>query len=188
MPQQITSFCKQWKAFLISSSWMDKFLESFMTHFFTLYILMMPDVRSADLQILFYLQAFLLCTQTTSLSNCFACSFHNFELIFLSHILKTSFKAYSRTLGQRSILARKSTKNFTSRPHPSLFNSFLSVLHRNKALYNFHKREQRSILDHNIGLEYTAFINPLVYSYINFGFFVSQTSSMVSGRAILRQF
>lgn len=63
MPQQITSFCKQWKAFLISSSWMDKFLEFFMTHFFTLYILMMPDVRSADLQILFYLQAFLLCVQ-----------------------------------------------------------------------------------------------------------------------------
>ena len=109
--------------------------------------------------------------RTTSLSNCFACSFHNFQLIFLSHILKTSFRAYSRTLGQRSILARKSTKNFTSPPHPSLFNPFLSVLHRNKALYNFHKRGQRSILELNIGLEYTVFIMPLVYSYINFVFF-----------------
>ena len=31
---------------------------------------------------------------------------------------------------------------------------FLSVLHQNKALYNFRKRGQRSIVERNIGLEY----------------------------------
>ena len=31
--------------------------------------------------------------------------------------------------------------------------SFLSVLHQNKALYNFRKRGQRSIVERNIGLE-----------------------------------
>ena len=30
----------------------------------------------------------------------------------------------------------------------------LSVLHQNKALYNFHERGQRSIVERNIGLEY----------------------------------
>ena len=30
----------------------------------------------------------------------------------------------------------------------------LSVLHQNKALHNFHKKGQRSIVENNIGLEY----------------------------------
>ena len=77
-------------------------------------------------------------------------------------------KAYSRNLWQRSILARKGTcltgnfyekwtlflkkgpKNFTL---PYLI-PFLSVLHQNKASHNFCKRRQRSIVEHNIGLEY----------------------------------
>ena len=48
---------------------------------------------------------------------------------------------------------RKGTKNFT--PYPSLYSiPFLIVLHQSKALYNFHKYGQRSIVERNIGLEY----------------------------------
>ena len=48
--------------------------------------------------------------------------------------------------------------------HPSpLFNSFLSVLHHNKALYNFHKKGQRPIVKCNIGLEYA-----LTYQIVQF--------------------
>ena len=39
-------------------------------------------------------------------------------------------------------------------PLPPYSIPFLSVLHQNKALYNFRKRGQRSILERNIGLEY----------------------------------
>ena len=35
---------------------------------------------------------------------------------------------------------------------------FLSVLHQNKALYNFRKTGQRSIVERNIGLEYARMI------------------------------
>ena len=42
-------------------------------------------------------------------------------------------------------------KYFT--PPPPYSVPFLSVLHQNKALYYFHKREQRSVVEHNIGLE-----------------------------------
>ena len=38
---------------------------------------------------------------------------------------------------------------------------FLSVLYQNKALYIFFKRGQRSIVEHNIGLE-----NALLYKFI----------------------
>ena len=41
----------------------------------------------------------------------------------------------------------------TPHPHPYTIN-FLSVLHQNKALHNFYKRRQRSIVERNIGLEY----------------------------------
>ena len=47
-------------------------------------------------------------------------------------------------------LWKKGTKNLT---HPYSI-PFLSVLHQNKALYNFHKKGQRSIVEYNIGLEY----------------------------------
>ena len=40
------------------------------------------------------------------------------------------------------------------RPPPPYSIPFLSVLHQNKALHNFHKRGQRSIVERNIGLEY----------------------------------
>ena len=41
---------------------------------------------------------------------------------------------------------------------PSYSIPFLSVLHRNKVLYNFRKRGQRSIVKHNIGLEYVLLV------------------------------
>ena len=76
-------------------------------------------------------------------------------------------RAYSRDLGQHSISTRKGTffwkkgtKNFTSPfPHPPPYSvSLLSVLHRKKAFYNSCKRRQRSIVEHNIGLEYTLLV------------------------------
>ena len=46
--------------------------------------------------------------------------------------------------------------------HPSYSIPFLNVLHQNKALYNFHKRGQHSIVKYNIecniGLEYTLLV------------------------------
>ena len=68
-------------------------------------------------------------------------------------------RAYSRNLGQCSILARKSTF-FEKRAPKTLPYSipFLSVLHRNKALHNFWERGQHSIVKHNIGLEYALLV------------------------------
>ena len=76
----------------------------------------------------------------------------------------TITRAYSRNLGQRSILARKGTflckkgislKKGPPKIHPSPYSiPFLSVLHQNKVLHNFRKREQRSIVERNIGLGY----------------------------------
>ena len=75
-----------------------------------------------------------------------------------------TLRAYSRNLGKCSILARKGTfyekralflkkgtKNSTPPPHSI---PFLRVLNQNKALYNFCKRGQRSMVERNIGLEY----------------------------------
>ena len=78
-------------------------------------------------------------------------------------------REYSRNLGQRLILARrerelfmkkghffekeKGPKKFTPPPLPYSI-SFLSVLHQNKALDNFCKRGQHSIVECNIGLDY----------------------------------
>ena len=59
--------------------------------------------------------------------------------------------AYSRNLGQRSILARKDT--FLKKRHQKF-----SVLHRNKALYNFRKKGQRSVVKRDIGLEYALLV------------------------------
>ena len=74
-----------------------------------------------------------------------------------------SVRAYSRNLGQCSILARKGTffeKRVpkVSSPLPLYSIPFLSVLHQNEALHNFPKRGQRSIVKCNIGLEYALFI------------------------------
>ena len=70
-------------------------------------------------------------------------------------------RAYSRNLGQHLILARKGT--FLKKGHQQLYPlpysfPFLSVLHQNKALHNFHKREQCSIVERNTGLEYTLLV------------------------------
>ena len=58
-------------------------------------------------------------------------------------------RAQSMKLEQRPILAKKGTKNFIT-PHSIIF---LSVLHQNKALLNFHKRGQRPIARHIKGLD-----------------------------------
>ena len=64
---------------------------------------------------------------------------------------------YNIQLGQRPILPKRAlllkkrgpkTKNFTT-PHSILF---LSILHKNKALHNFHKREHRPIAGRIKGL------------------------------------
>ena len=58
----------------------------------------------------------------------------------------------------------KGTKNFTpppplSPPSPSSIQSpFLSVFRRNKALYNFRKTGQHSIVERDIGLEYALLV------------------------------
>ena len=60
-------------------------------------------------------------------------------------------RAYSRNLGQRSILSRKGT--FLKKGHQKF-----CVLHRNKALYNFREKGQRSIVERDIGLEYALLV------------------------------
>ena len=80
-------------------------------------------------------------------------------------------RAYSRNSGQHLIMARKGTflwkkSTFYKKGHqifhPSYSIPFLNVLHQNKALYNFHKRGQHSIVKYNIecniGLEYTLLV------------------------------
>ena len=72
-------------------------------------------------------------------------------------IPKKNLRLKYSSLGQHSILARKGTflkkgpKKFQPPPNSICF---LSVLHQNKALHNFHKREQLSIVERNLGLEY----------------------------------
>ena len=67
---------------------------------------------------------------------------------------------FSRNLGHHLILARKSTfyekgHLFEKRaPTPPYSISFLNVLYQNKALHNFCKGGQLTIVEHNIGLEY----------------------------------
>ena len=47
---------------------------------------------------------------------------------------------------------KRGHQNFSPIPPYSI--PFLSVLYQNKALYNFGKREERSIVERNIVLEY----------------------------------
>ena len=98
------------------------------------------------------------------------------EIATVEHVLGSEAKykskkarAYSRNLGQHSILARKG--NFYEKGHffkkrtpkipPTPYSiSFLSVLHQNKALHNFHKRGQHLIVERNTGLEYALKAKP----------------------------
>ena len=48
---------------------------------------------------------------------------------------------------------KKAPKIFPSLPWPYSI-PFLSVLHQNKAFHGFRKKGQRSIVEHNIDLEY----------------------------------
>ena len=67
-------------------------------------------------------------------------------------------RAYSRSLGQRSIFGRRG--HFFMKKEPKKFHfppysiPFQSALHQNKSLHNFQKRWQHSVVEHNIGLEY----------------------------------
>ena len=71
---------------------------------------------------------------------------------------KPNDRTYSRNLGQHSILARKALfyekrALFLKKGPPNAI-LFLGVLHQNKALHNFHKKGQASMVECNIGLEY----------------------------------
>ena len=46
---------------------------------------------------------------------------------------------------------------------PPCITPFLSVLHQNKALHDFGKREQHSIVERNIGLEYALETESVTY-------------------------
>ena len=52
-------------------------------------------------------------------------------------------------------LMKKGTKNYPPSPYSI---SFLSALHQNKALYNFRKRGQHSIVKCSVGPEYALYI------------------------------
>ena len=99
-----------------------------------------------------------------------------FMEIFQKFILKINFeqlmlkinRAYSRNLVQlrywpkrtrfyekRHFLLKKATFLKKSSALPSFPIPFLNVLRQNKALRNFPKRAQHSIVKRNIGLEYT---------------------------------
>ena len=57
-------------------------------------------------------------------------------------------------LSERALFYEKGHQKF----HPSYSIPFLSVLHQNKALYNFHKRGKYSGVKLNIGLENTLLV------------------------------
>ena len=56
---------------------------------------------------------------------------------------------------ERALFLKKGHQQFYPIPYSI---PFISVLHRNKALYNFRKRWQHSIVEHNIGLEYALLV------------------------------
>ena len=93
-------------------------------------------------------------------------------------------RAYSRNLGQRSILARKGTffikkGTFFEKRSPKISPYsilFLSVLHQNKTLYNFLKKRQLSIVECNIDLK-----------YVLYRFFVKPTSLYIDSLSKPRQ-
>ena len=72
----------------------------------------------------------------------------NFQKVSLGP-LRGAVRAYSRNLGQHPILTKKGTKNFTT-PYSI---PFLSVLHENKALHNFHEWGQRATSGRIEGLD-----------------------------------
>ena len=90
-------------------------------------------------------------------------------------------RVYSRNLGQRWILARKDTfyekrHFFMKKRHQNFYPSPYSIPFLSAFLYNFHKRWQHSIVEHNIGLEnalHTFFLsekikqNVLLSSYLD---------------------
>ena len=78
--------------------------------------------------------------QLSNMSFLFLCKFE----FFLLEI--KACRAYSRNLGQRSMLARKDTyekAHFLDKGTPKIYPPHLSVLYQNKALHNFRKRSQR---------------------------------------------
>ena len=88
-------------------------------------------------------------------------------------------RAYSRNLGQRSILARKSTflkkkrhQNFNPPPLYSI--PFVSVLHQNKALHNFRKREKGAAFDSQTQYRSTlcSDISDIIYVYLYLSIYI----------------
>ena len=60
---------------------------------------------------------------------------------------------------KKSTFLKKGPQNF---PPPLYSIPFLRILHQNKALHNFRKRVQRSIVERNIGLEYALLLQLLL--------------------------
>ena len=66
----------------------------------------------------------------------------------------------------RDFFEKRPPQNFTLLPFPPPCSiPFLSIFYENKALHNFRKREQRSIVERNIALEY-ALDTPLIYYFV----------------------
>ena len=97
--------------------------------------------------------------------ECSVTKFHLFRGTFLN-----AHRDSSRKLGRRPISAKKDTflnKKGTKNITTSYLIPFLSVLHQNKALYNFHKMGQHSIVrcnnEWNIGLEYAQLVASIAH-------------------------
>ena len=68
---------------------------------------------------------------------------------------------------------------------------FLSVLHQNKAMHNFRKKGQRSIVERNIGLQYTliALAVPNFSKYLlenNYQYCKFPSDSIIRSKLLLR--
>ena len=61
---------------------------------------------------------------------------------------------------------KKGTKNFTPLPPPPYSIPFLSVLGQNKALFDFHKRGHRLIVERNIGLEFSIPVHVINHTFL----------------------
>ena len=66
---------------------------------------------------------------------------------------------------------KKGTKNFTPLP-PRYSIPFLSVLGQNKALFDFHKRGHRLIVERNIGLEFSIPVHVINHTFLTWMFFL----------------
>ena len=100
---------------------------------------------------LYALKAYYICLYSWALylNPCIVCStiqqlrFIGFHLEPLLFLYLWVYRAYSRNLGQHLVLARKGTFSKKRVPEISPYSiPFLSVLHQNKVLHNFPKREQ----------------------------------------------